>query len=832
MSTLSIDITLQSILYSDQLSQTYAKGRADYRIVSEKRFITEDLFAHLKSNFADIQLAPVLEGKIMEGKEKWKIFGIDFFSEMQIRPSLMNDLSSMTNSNWGLDLLRYNNAVLILFKDDKAKLSFTRMSQRNKPFLSSLKIIETISLENSLLQNFYAAGTDTGKTAQNSLLMDLATAQKFTGHYGKLSYIDIEIDKSNGVNHVKSTELAIKKLLSKKRWSHLKIINLSESTEENKQFSSSFRLNLRALSFLMFLVGIFLIANTIYLFSLKRYSLFSLYLCLGVSQSQIFWIFFTEILILAFIGGALGSAAGMLSAKALLDSVLQVFQDHYFKLNVANIVYDAQILGRNYFLGMAAALLASVFPYWKISKVPPIQLMTKKNLRINNSYLWKISALGAILLALGWLTSFSQTQIFNSPIHVFLGFFFQILGYLCFVPLVAWAGLKVMRLLKKTGVWWKLSTSLLMNHLGHIFILLTALVMLFSTALTMEIFVTSFRNHFIHWFKTSLDADLFFRLEGRNSQFHFAKLKKIWMQDNEITHLKTMGVRMVDTQAGRLELRITETHKGENTSKPQVWKTTNKDSLMQKMKNTQSILISETLYHKQKWKEGDRIKLNTDHDGFQEFRILGVYRDFSSEKGSLLVYKEQARKFWQEPKEMRVALGLSKSEYTDLYIKKIEDYFSKASFLRIYSKQFLFETSLSIFDRTFQISDILKSLAFLVAFIGSLSAFLLLGNFQKMTFSYLRHIGCTRGEIFYIHFLQFFKIGCISGLASLCLGLWMSWYLMQVVNPQTFGWEVNWNFGWELFLKFLGGVFLSISLSSFISLFLLRDKSLAALENE
>jgi len=111
--------------------------------------------------------------------------------------------------------------------------------------------------------------------------------------------------------------------------------------------------------------------------------------------------------------------------------------------------------------------------------------------------------------------------------------------------------------------------------------------------------------------------------------------------------------------------------------------------------------------------------------------------------------------------------------------------------LMIRSNRTIRETSLAVFDRTFEVTRVLRLLTIGVAFVGIFSALLALHLERAREFAVLRATGATRQQIISIVLYQTVAMGLMAGLAALPLGWIMSEILIHIINVRSFGWSMQ-----------------------------------------
>ena len=112
--------------------------------------------------------------------------------------------------------------------------------------------------------------------------------------------------------------------------------------------------------------------------------------------------------------------------------------------------------------------------------------------------------------------------------------------------------------------------------------------------------------------------------------------------------------------------------------------------------------------------------------------------------------------------------------------------------------------SLIIFDRTFQVTEVLRLLAGLVAFLGVLSAILAIQLERERDYAILRSIGMSARELGTQILTQTGLLGLAAGVAALPIGTALAWLLVYVINRRSFGWSMELALSWEPLLQGLG----------------------------
>ena len=111
--------------------------------------------------------------------------------------------------------------------------------------------------------------------------------------------------------------------------------------------------------------------------------------------------------------------------------------------------------------------------------------------------------------------------------------------------------------------------------------------------------------------------------------------------------------------------------------------------------------------------------------------------------------------------------------------------------LNIRSDGALRDASLEVFDRTFAITQVLRLLALIVAFVAVLSALMALQLERERELGVLRANGLTPGQVWGLVASQTGLLGVAAGLLAVPLGVLLAVLLTEFVNRRSFGWSID-----------------------------------------
>jgi putative ABC transport system permease protein len=198
--------------------------------------------------------------------------------------------------------------------------------------------------------------------------------------------------------------------------------------------------------------------------------------------------------------------------------------------------------------------------------------------------------------------------------------------------------------------------------------------------------------------------------------------------------------------------------------------------------------------------QGASLELQTD-SGTHSFSILGVYYDYASTQGTVLMDLSTYRRWWNDPEITAIALRLAPGTSVDAVTTQLQAALAGGQNLLVRPNQALRRDVLVVFDRTFAITGALQLLATVVAFIGVLSALLSLELERQRELGILRAVGMTVRQLWNLVLLETGLLGWVAGLLSLPTGYVLALILVYIINRRSFGWTLQMQVGWEPFAE-------------------------------
>ena len=824
--TFAIDIAIDSAQKSFSLSAQRITGKATHKITAvDNSDIEQALYKKLKNNLGISDIAPVIETFVPVIKNKnsqaleqeisltqsnndrelIKILGVDPLAETKFR-----------DFNLGFD-----------FSNDFKKQHINFICSKNTADKLNLSKSSSIKLRiGSQIKDVYLLGffEDDSQQYDNLFLFDLAQAQELLDKQGYLTRIDLKSTTADKFENFRAQSIS-KQQLQEFIGAQYLLEDFQNGKKALTQMTKSFNVNLQALSFLAIIVAAFLIFNSVSFSVVQRRKVFAVLRTIGVSKEKIIKIVLFEAFIFAVLGISLGLFLGYTVADKLVALVLQTINDIYFSVEVSVKSISIWSLAKSLGLGFVTCVLAAFFPAFDASSTSPILAMSRSGFeklsqvknRVN-LFLAIVFALAAIFVLQIKIDFDFLPIIFNEINLAFLSLLLFMLAFTVLIPsfikfLVSLLKPIYTKLFSFVG---SFSIQSISKQLSRTAIAITALTIALSMVLALDITVSSFRKTVENWLDKSLKADVYISIprlvSNQASEFIPLDLQEN-IKNNYTKDIKTfLTYSMLNTETSVGKIQVAAIEKNQEALELMKFTQTSKGFWQEILNDSDSILVSEPFINKYQKNINDLITITTKY-GKKDFKIVAVFQDFGSEHGIIMMSKQRFQKEFAKQEVNSIGLLLHNPNQVQEFIEKLKQDLFEKHLLFIRSNISLKNESLDIFDRTFQITNVLKIIALAVAFIAILSSFMALQLERVREFAILKASGTSNRQISAILVLQTVTMGIFAFLFALPVGILQAFIMIFVINKRSFGWTLEWNLTNQFFLEIFALAFVASILS-------------------
>jgi putative ABC transport system permease protein len=787
----AVDLARASAKAAFEHSTEAVVGKATHRIIGGPEGLDESLYVRLRMREDVRPLAPVIEGHVtlptLPG-ETLQLLGVDPFAEASFRDYWK---ALRADANSGIDV-----GDLVAMPGAVAVSEATRERLGLKPGSTFTIRIGRVERNVQLLGVIKPAGTKMGDSALDDLLFtDIATAQELLAMQGRLSHIDLIIPE--GVD-----EEAYVKRLKALLPPGADLIPAGNRSQALTQMTHAFHANLTASSLLALLVGAFLIYNTMSFVVVQQRPLIGTLRTLGVTRRQVFRGILGQAMIIGAIGTAAGLALGMGLGPGLTRLVTRTINDIYFTLTVRQLSLDPFILAKGIILGVAATLAAALMPAHEATSVTPRQALTRSQLESKVSHgLLGAAFAGVVMVALGGgiILWSGKSMVFG-----FIALFAVIFGCALLTPLATVGSITLLRPLvgRWFGVLGQLSSRAVTAALSRTAVAIAALMVAIAAIVSIGLMIASFRIAVVDWLQNVLRADMYISLPGPRSAAPVStidpELARRLAEAPGVAAVSTVRWLEIELQNNLIKLIVYAMVP--NSYAAFRFKEGDPARIWPAFEHGGAVLISEAYAYHHGLHPGATLGLRTDQ-GMRDFPIAGVYYEYSSDQGVIAMSRRTFERYWND--RMLTSLGIYAAPGVDdtQLRATVQRLIEPEQALVISSSRSIREASMKIFDRSFAITEVLRLLAALVAFVGIVSALMALQLERTRELGVLRAIGVTPRQLWRLVMVETGLMGLIAGLLALPVGTVTAALLILVLNQRSFGWSMDLQISPEILLQ-------------------------------
>jgi putative ABC transport system permease protein len=649
-----------------------------------------------------------------------------------------------------------------------------------------------------------------GKGSGEALVMDLAPATRVLGRNGSLDRILVQAPPGRSIEQ---WEAVLRKALP----AGVTVARQGTRTDENRRMLRAFRWNLRVLSYIALVVGAFLIYNTISISVVRRRTEIGIVRALGAQRGQVLMAFLGEAVCFGLIGGLVGIALGRVMAEGAVKLVAATVESLYVSSRPGPIALTWQVALLSCLTGIGVAVGSALAPAWEAAQVVPVEAMARGR-REHQVRLHKLRGLlfAGILAAASWLAS-KQPAWDGEPIFGYVATVLLIgastLAIPALVALLASASATFLgRLL---GVEAMLASRSLAGSLRRTSVLVGALSTAVAMMVAVGIMVGSFRETVLVWMGDRLQADIYLRpavpqATDRHPTMSADVIERL-RRLPQVAAVDPFRAYDISYQGWPAILGAGDSAVAAKYSRRPFLSGEDPKKETEQLTSGDNAIVSEPFANKHHVHRGDVLDLPLAGHRVR-LKVVGIYYDYSSERGYVIVDRGTLLKYLPDPAPSNVAVYLKPGVPVEEGRHAVEAALAGRRVLA-FSNRTLRAEAIKIFDRTFAITYALEAIAVFVAVMGIAGALLALVIDWRREFGLLRFLGGAAGQVRRIILFEAGLLGLLSNIAGLILGAFLSLLLIYVINKQSFGWTIQFHWPTEMLLAALSVVYVATVLA-------------------
>ncbi len=764
-----IDTASVSARRAFELAGRAVRGTATHVV----RDVDEALYVALASAPDAPPMAPIVQATAAlpdHGGRTLELLGVDGFAQARVRPSLagLAGANALLAAERGVALERGLAQELGLELGESFEVVLGSARER-------VEVAALIEGENAAASAALA----------DLLVADIALAQDLTGSRGRLSRIDFVLDDADDGAEVERVRAQLPP--------HVRLEAADARDRSLESLTRAFEVNLRALSLLALLVGVFLVYNTMTFSVVQRRALWGALRALGVTRAEIFRLVCFEALGVGAIGSALGVGLGLLLAQELVKLVTRTINDLYFVVEVRALSLEPLVLAQAVAAGVGATLLAALAPARDAVNTPARATLSRSGLES------RLRAAAPRYALLGLVCCALAAGVFAwsaAPLVASLGaLFLMLIGCALPIPLLTVGACRVLAPLMGAlgGGLGRMATRGIATNLSRTGVAIASLAIALSATAGMGVMVESFRTTVAKWLRATLRADVYVSAPTLTSTSVDAALAPALVE----RLVGAQGVaganlyRALELQRGDGEwVRAVAIHFDPRGREALEFFEGERSAAWSAFDTRDVVLISEPLAKRSRLSVGDSFDLASPA-GVRNFEVAAVFRDYSTDAGFAFVPRRAYVEHWNDPSISSLGLFAAPGVDAERLVEGLRAQLGENEQALIRTRTTLERASLEVFDQTFEVTHVLRLIAGGVAFLGVLCALLALELEREREFGVLRALGLAPRGVRALVLLQTGLMGLIAGVLALPIGMAVSLVLLHVINERAFGWSLT-----------------------------------------
>jgi putative ABC transport system permease protein len=618
--------------------------------------------------------------------------------------------------------------------------------------------------------------------------MDIGWLQELSGDAGKLTSVLFRVSDPLDPAPVIAR---LKQLLPPT----VSIQTPQSRSSQIEKMVAGFQLNLSALSMASLMVGVFLIYNTVSASVVRRHPEIGILRSLGVSRTGVRLLFLGEAAFYSIWGVMLGIVLGLMLATRCIGIVSETISNLYVLTSIEQsyVPWDQIVVVS--VLGLLTGCVGAWIPAAQAANLPPLRALNL-GLLIERSQQFRpwtlILSIGSTFLMLltGWFALWWHVRILS-----FASAALVLLAACLLAPSVTHALGSLIANIFPRRYLIRLSAQNLVRSLYRNSVTSAALGCAIALLVSVSIMIFSFRLTLDRWMGRRLVADVFVtttenQIAGFDS-FISPNLIAFLQNFPEVESMASYRELPVTIQGQDVTLGVTmESPKncpeflgGDDAAKERAWH------------QPDSVIASEPLARRLGLKVGQRISIPTPL-GERQFAVTGIFYDYTSDQGLLLMQRQNFDRFWNDKRVQAVSLYLRPGSSLEAVLERARTSYPGAEAYAFQSNRELRGVVERIFDQTFQVTNLLRGIALAVAIIGIILNLTVIVKERERELAVLRSLGGSSFQLLFLILLEAFFLTVVAVMLGIIGGCALAIVLTNVINVTFFGWTVPVHFPW------------------------------------
>lgn len=609
------------------------------------------------------------------------------------------------------------------------------------------------------------------------IAMDVGWAQELLGRQGRLTSIQILLN-----DPLRADEVAgeIAKVVPQ----DVTVAPPKRRGSETEAMLAAFQLNLTALSLVSMVVGVFLIYNSLSATVVRRRVEIGILRANGASRGEVAALFLGEGLLAGILGTGIGVLAAGPLAAVLAAPVGQTVSALYALVTIERPSISPDQIALAFAVGITASLVAAWRPAAEAAASDPAAILHPGAVMDSfrqRSRLWLPSGIAVLGLAvfLSWWSLHGGGSFLGfAAVGFLIGGFSLIVPFLVslFATRIRWPGWLL-----------RLAAQHLVRALHRNAVTIAALAVAAGMTVSVSVMIFSFRASVNSWIGRTLVADLFIapaanEIVGLQSYVPAEALE--WARrDARVSETATFREMPVRCDGRTVSLAIIE-----GRARGDLEFLRGEPDAAVAFLRPAHVVVSESYATRHGTAPGDKLRIATPV-GEKEFVVAGVIKDFTRDSGLIMIDRRNFSPFWDDLRVHSLALKLRDPAQADVVTEEFRKTFGGE--FAIYTNAALRHRVMEIFDQTFAVTSVLRTISVIVAIAGVFLSLTALVVEREREIGVLRSIGASPAQVRGLVFAEAGMVGALASVVGVACGAGMAMILTWVINKAFFGWTIE-----------------------------------------
>jgi len=626
-------------------------------------------------------------------------------------------------------------------------------------------------------------------------LTDIATFQEFTGTYGMVDRIDLQLKPG-------ATERELAELHAMLPPS-IVLSSPSATRKSGQGMIRAYQLNLSILSFASLFVGMFLVYSLVALNAASRRHELAVLRSTGASASLLFLIFLAEGAVFGLAGWVLAMPISSILVKYLLHGVSQTISTLFVRVQVDSLALSFWEIALSLVVTVFISVLAALQPAREAMQVSPKEALeiSQHGLQVRKSP--RRLALGGLICIVFVFPLSLMPGVLDVPLP---GYFAILLLFVGFALLAPWFLTRLGRVLapilhRAAGTPAYLAGRYIRDSGTRTAVSVGALITAVALFASLVIMIFSFRQTVEVWTYQTVSGDLFLtpKLNEVNEFRHPIAAEAVaWFrtldQPVEIVPNRRYFLRYENLpyEFETLDLNVFFRYADF------FWMIGDPAKIRPRLKRGEGVGISEVFSNRTGLTVGDTFRARIE-DSLVELPILAVVRDYRTQGGVVFYSLEHFKARFHDPRwsglrfffqDRQQDLDRAVADLRKTIIARWGDTFE------MISGRDLRDGILRVFDETFAVTTVLLLIALVIAALGITTTLTVMVLERSRQLNTLLAVGAGFGQIRKMILWEAAFMVLAGELAGIVCGFILSYLLVYVINRQSFGWTFLYGVDW------------------------------------